>query len=519
MSRLILSLLVLVTIPAHAYAMEINEAGAQKLKSVFQGILDYEKVVTESMGGIELKYDGDLTVDMHEDYYTVTTPNIIIQEEGNTNPESAMTIGTFAINAMPDEKEGLWKTTITIPSSYTITDEESFGFHIGEQNIVAMLDERLGYFTKINMNLSNIDLKQNGEKFEIFDIGDIQFYINLEEDAEQGLYSGPGHFKITNIAIDDPSAFNTNTYEIGEFRFDMDTKGMKLPTLQEYQAKFEKHATTLEALYSTDQKIQEEIDPNAVIEMFTDLYNFEMDGMSFAYSVKDATDTANSQDENREYDAINLASATLGFGFDGLAQEKGSLNIKLGYDDFVISPTEEFRSTTMPNDLNIDISALNIPYQSLIQMAQTTMASVAQNPESANMAGLGLMMRLPAILAQSETQIVVENNGVKNDIYDLSLNGKVMTDLESMIGFSAQFNAVFQGLDELFSVVKTETEKANPPSEHQYYGFFTQLQKLKSIGVSETNESGKPAYSFNFETTPQGQMMINGQDAMTVFSE
>ncbi len=294
---------------------------------------------------------------------------------------------------------------------------------------------------------------------------------------------------------------------------------MKLPTLQEYQAKFEKHATTLEALYSTDQKIQEEIDPNAVIEMFTDLYNFEMDGMSFAYSVKDATDTANSQDENREYDAINLASATLGFGFDGLAQEKGSLNIKLGYDDFVISPTEEFRSTTMPNDLNIDISALNIPYQSLIQMAQTTMASVAQNPESANMAGLGLMMRLPAILAQSETQIVVENNGVKNDIYDLSLNGKVMTDLESMIGFSAQFNAVFQGLDELFSVVKTETEKANPPSEHQYYGFFTQLQKLKSIGVSETNESGKPAYSFNFETTPQGQMMINGQDAMTVFSE
>ncbi len=515
MSRLILSLFVLVMIPATSYAAQINEAGAQKLKTVFQDILDYEKIVTDNLGGIELVYDGELTVDMHEDYYTVTTPNILIREEGNTDMQDALTIGTFAINAMPDEKEGQWKTVITIPSSFKFAEEEeSFEFIIGKQNIVAILDDRLSYFTKINLNISEIEMKRNGEKFDILELGSLQFYTNLNE-VDQGIYSGPGHFTVTDIYIDDPSEFNTNTYKIGEFRFDMDMNKVKLPTLQEYQAKFEKHAQTFKALNNGD----ENLDPNALTEMFVDLYSMEMDGMSFGYNVKDIVDTANPNDENREYDTLSIASATMGMGFDGLTQEKGSLNINFGYDGFKISPMEEFRTATMPEDTNIDIRAVNIPYQSLIQMAQTTMASIAEKPESANMAGLGILMRLPAILAQSETQIVVENNGLKNDTYSFDLNGKVMTDLESMIGFSAKFKGLFKGLDALSAIVETETQKANPQEEHQWYELFTFLTKLKTIGVKEETTNGEPAYGFNFETTPQGQMMLNGQDAMTIFSE
>ena len=55
--------------------------------------------------------------------------------------------------------------------------------------------------------------------------------------------------------------------------------------------------------------------------------------------------------------------------------------------------------------------------------------------KNAQMVGLSVLMRLPALLSQAGTKIIVKDNGIQGQIYDFGLNGSLTTDITAMMEF------------------------------------------------------------------------------------
>ncbi len=511
MSRLILSLLLLFLLPVNAMAVEINDKGAQILKSSFQDMLDYQKEVNEIFGSVIVNYEGELNVSQEDGFYIVTFPRIKIEGSNNNSDNSIFDIGVIKINMMPDDNTGYWKSILSLPPQMIMTNKESgddFIIKLGKQNIIAMFNEKLGYFTKLDLNLSEIKFN-DGEKDLGIGLGGLQLYINSEE-GENGKFSGPGFLTAKNLTITDEE--KGNSAKIGELRFDFAMKNVAYPTLMEYKEKLLKHSKTFEKLNKIkDDNELEAVNGKDVMDMIFDLYNFDIEGFSAKYSVKDLEIIPSATDENKEFDNLKLGLAYLGFGFDGIGQEKGSLQINTGFDGIDVSPMEEEMAKTMPDSLKIDIKALDIPYETLTKIAQSSVQTLAENPQNAQMIGISLLMRLPAILSQAGTQVVIENNEIKNDIYNITLDGKVVTDLTSIMGFSAKFKTLFTGLDTLLSIAnKYASDKENKYSSN-FAGMAKTLENFKSLGQKEGE-----SYIYEFEATPEGKFLLNGQDTSTI---
>ncbi len=130
------------------------------------------------------------------------------------------------------------------------------------------------------------------------------------------------------------------------------------------------------------------------------------------------------------------------------------------------------------------------------------------------MVGMGLMMRLPAILSQAQTQINLKDTTLSSDVYTVDTHGTVQTDLSSITGFTARFDMLFKGLDALLSLTETRSQTAKPDNKNVLTHLQDILTQMKSVGVK--NDSG--AYSYIFTTAPDGRMMVNDTDMSTLTS-
>lgn len=504
--------------PINAMAIDINDEEAQKLKSSFQVILDYQKDINDMFGGVQLIYDGELSVEQKAEHYTVILPHISIKNPnagGETN-NFTLDFGIITINAKPDEKDGYWQTAWNFPSNITMSDsseDPDIIINFGQQKIVALLNEQLGYFTKMDFNLSDITIKSGDENLGL-ELGSLQFYTNWSEDNGDGdnlIFSGPAYVTMKNLLIHDKD--ESESINLGELKMEFDIDNFKLPTLEEYKKKVLKHADTfksLEKLETEDDK--ENIDGKNVTDMMLDLYQFDMDGYSLKYSINNLEiKTIPEENEANKFTNIKVGTAAFGLGVDGLKSDKGILNFNIGYSDIKTQPSDPEYQDILPQNVNFDISAENIPYKILGEIAKTTFKSVSEKPDTAQMVGIGLMMRLPAILASAGTQLVVKNNNIKNDIYALTLDGKAKTDLTSITGFTAQFYAIFNGLDTLLNIAKTNASNTESTNAEKFSSLVSTLEQIQKLGVKEGDLENAP-YMFNFEATPEGSFLINGKD-------
>lgn len=523
MLRLASTLLILLLLPFNAIATEINTQGAEKLKTAFENMLSYQKEVNEAFGSVLVIYEGELSVTQGSDYYTITLPHILLKnaditpeqdtdstDATPTTTNSVFDIGIISINAMPDDKAGYWKMVWTLPETMTLTEEDSddFTIFLGKQNIISLLDDTLGYATKINLNLSDVHF-QMGEVDTGISVGNFQFYMNLDKN-ETGSFSGPTYLLLKNLLISPPE--ENEIVKIEELKFSSTMTGLMLPILLDYKAKLLKHAGVFKSIGEIENDSDaENINARGVLDMLFDVYDINMNSLDIEYSLKNVEVTSDLEDETRKFDSLKIGSAFLGFGFDDFNTEKGSMTIRMGYDALDIKSNDpEKIPAAMPTHINFNIKAEDIPYSTLSKMAQNSAISFADNPDSAQMIGLSLMMKLPAILSQAGTKVVVKQNNVKNDIYAVSLNGRVMTDLTAVMGFSAEFQMIFKGLDELLSKIPHGSEN------EENVRIIKRLEKLKSLGKINTDGNGKTVYTFDFLASPQGSFTLNGQDTSEI---
>ncbi len=518
MSRLKYLLFAFILIPINAaQASQINQQGADKLKSYFQELLDYQKTINDALGSVQIEYKGELIVKPESTYYSATFPQILIRApkvEGVPDDGTVFDMGVIKINAIPDEKEGYWKTIITLPSKMTLkgkTPEEDFSVLFKDQRSIALFSEKIGYFTQLNMSFSGIKFQSANQDVGI-DIGGLQIYFKMEDKGD-GFFSGPGHLLISDLNIAPPQ--EKETISAKELKVNFTANKMKMPTLKEYEDRILNFAKTLESMQN---KTAEEVKGTDILNTIMDMYEFDLEGFTIKYNIKGFEITSDTNQKSRDFDSIYLGSAFIGLGFQGVKSESGSMSIESGYDTIKISPSDPEYKDIIPQNVNLNIKANKIPYGSLTKIATNTAKAIATDPNSAQMAGIGVLMRLPALLSQAGTEISVENNGVKNKIYNLTLNGKVLTDLSAMTGFTAKFTALFEGLDAILAIAKKNAANKDSKNASNFEQMVTKLEGLKAVGKAQKGANGKPAYAYDIQATPEGKFLVNGQEASTIFT-
>ncbi len=516
MKHFMLIVVILAFATSQAKAMETNPEGAEKLRASFQDMLDYQQTVNKAFGSIKIEYQGNLHVEPSDGFYAITFPYIKISsvepteekaKEKFTNP--VFDIGVIKVNAVATEKSGYWQTTWALPSEMKMSDDsgEDFIISFKDQNIVAVLNEKLGYFTKINSILSSISFIDGGKDTGL-SIGSIKALTNLDE-GSNNKYAGPFQVAINDITIAPPESGDITTLD--SFSFEGNVADMTLPSLSEYKQKIMQHSDVFESLGTIEKEEDiEGLDQQKITDMLFDLYDFDMSSFNFHYGIKGLNVKSAPSKTKTVLENFSLGSADFGFGFENLNSESGTMSIAIGYKEMNSESEDSEYSDFIPKTLRFDMKAQKIPYATLTQVAQNSMKSVIQTPETAQMVGVGLMMKIPAVLSQAGTEIIFNNNGFGNDIYDFYSEGKMSADLTAAMGFTAQFVTVFDGLDTVISMMKE-----NPEHEDT----LKTLTKMKEIGALQDDGSHGNAYKYDLQAHADGSITINGKSTKELFPE
>jgi hypothetical protein len=485
-------------VAAPGYANDINDEGAEKLKTLFGDLLTLQKSVTELDGLIEFHYDGNVTVEPADTYYAVTLPHIkILYPEG-----TELEMGMISINASPHAKEKQWKMAIAMPTPMIMRDEngkELARLSIQGQQAAGIWHEDFNSFTKLDAKYQNIVLRSIDPPFTAT-IPETRLRYDLDED-ENNLWSGPAlaAFKDMNIVFP-----NGAEAKIGTFKFEV-TIDQLVPAIWNNYKEAVKKLADIETPEDNAAQITELT--NLAFELFTEGLN----GVSSSYTMMDGRLNL-PETLTGKADEIRLGNASFGFDLHGFRENRLSFTLDMGYDGFEQASMPADLKDIVPDHMQFNTSLKNIPVRQLVELGQNTFQAGMANPEGAQLLGLSLMIKIPALLAQYGTVIEFKDNNVGNDLYEAALDGTLRADLSAVNSVTGDAKMTFRGLDDALSRARALAEKPNTDYQEQVRQFVSNLEMLRSFGKKEGS-----AYVYDFLMNPQGQILLNGQDMRTMF--
>jgi len=470
-------------------------------------MLDYQTSVMGMYGDfMSIKYDGDLSVTPEDGYYKITFPSasLSIKNTEDNTQKTFLDLGVITFNAVRGDEAGTWKIMISYPQSFTLNDptggDEDVKITIGNQHSAAILEERLGYFTKLDMKMSDIKTTINGKPDVGLTISNINLFQNFSS-QDGAYYSGPMNLVFKDFLINTETE---GTVSLGELTLNSSLKDIKLPTLNEYKAKIMAHQETLASLMSPETA--ENVDEQEIMKMISSFYDFDLDGFAFEYGVKNLMINDNGL-------KFELGSGKFGLSLGDLKTENGTAGMVIGFDGVKSSDEEAEYKDITPRQVNVNLNASNIPVSQLTDLITTTMESIATNPEMAPMAGIGIMMKVPMLLSNAGTKIEVTDTYAKGNAFSTTVTGKAKADITAMASVTADLKSVVVGLDKILAIANQYKE-----NDTFFADLANKIGKLKTIGTATKSADGQPAHEFHFQMTPEGQALINGQDAQALMA-
>lgn len=487
-----------------AFAQELDDNGKQ-LKAMFEKIIEDQKKLEFGPSSVysSLVFDGDVNVEQSGKYYAVTLPHMTLQYPDGAKFE----IGMVAINAAPHDDPDQWKMTFALPTPMTLTDEngeKTMQMKIGGQSASGVWNDTLGYFSKLDANYENIEFSDPENTYK-FSMPNVRAVYDLDSD-EEGKWSGPVYFTFdeTNMNIPEEGG---EVLRIGSINFNMEMFKYNPANMDKYQEQIQKLA-----LLQTDDAEGEapapDIDVATMIDTFVSLMG---DGFTSQYQLKDIM-IKGDREENK-FETLKIADAGFGFDMTGFLSNKVALDLRMGYQGFEMLPPPAGVPDIAPKNFNMDFSLQNIPFKEITDMGKNTAEAAMANPQMAQMAGMSVLFKLPALLSEAGTTLVMKDNHFGNDAYHVQIDGEVLTDIEAVNTATADVTGSIKGMDKLTQSLNAEMQ-ANPtgPNASFIQQALMVLTMAKGFGEISTNENGEPVHMYKFIMNKEGQMLLNGQD-------
>ncbi|MAE52028.1 MAG: hypothetical protein CMH27_09470 [Micavibrio sp.] len=496
-----LTVLFLPAFGASAMAQDLDADG-KKLKSMFQALVQ-EPNTTPANNDVQINFDGDVSVEKAGQYYAITLPFMSI----NYKDGSHFDIGLIGVNAAPHSVEGQWKMTFALPADMTFKDNgggELFTVNIGAQRSSGVWSEALGYFSKLDANFETITLNNPSNGFTMT-IPNARAVYDLDRD-QASKWSGPIYFSFNDItAIADN--VEGNVLEIGALNLNMELFQYDPAAMQTYRTQLQDFI----ALKNADEPVS---DSQIVSNLINSFISILGDGFTSEYQVNDLM--IKGPPQSASTNLIKLDNAHAGIDVTGFTTDKVNLSLRLGYDNFTLDPMPETLPALAPNNVNIDLTVTDIPFQDLIDMSKNTLDSSLGSPNMANMAAMSLAFRLPALLSKANTALLIDDNYYGNDMYHVNLDGKVTTDLTAANSATADIKATVRGLDRVITFLSEQTQQGNDTARTQQ--MLATLAVLKGLGANGTNDQGETTHNYDLVMSKDGKILLNGQDISLITS-
>lgn len=486
---------------AYAQDAALDENG-QKLKSVIMDMIESKKNALVAKDA-ELVFDGDMVIEPASDYYAVTLPYLYIKY----NDGSRFDIGLIAINAAPHSVPGQWKMTFALPTPMSYTDgegEEEFHINIGGQRSSGVWTETLDYFSKLDTHFQDIEIS-GIQGAPTLSIPATRAVYDLETDAD-GKWSGPVYFSFNDITAENVDGHGSG-FTIGAFDLNVEMFGYNPAATAAYQEQ-------LQSLIAANAEGTSS--PNDLPALYAALVNMVGNGFTSDYQITDFTMTNMSPE--RQMESITFQSANLGFDLTGFLENKVGLGLRMGFEGLETNPVLASSAQLAPQTLNIDLSLDNIPVNKLTELAINTYATSTGTGNLGNLAAMSVFFKLPTILSESGTKLLIHDNSLGNALYNVNIGGEVLSDASAVNSATADITTRIKGLDALMSALSTEI-KANPqtPAAQSLQQMLLQLTILKGFAKTETDENGDILHILNVVMNPMGQILVNDNDMSALF--
>jgi hypothetical protein len=187
--------LFLLAVPAYA---QDEAARVETLKAQLEGFLENQKsVALKNSSRLETK--GSVTVEKASGYYAFTLPAITYTDAKGIRSE----IGMIAMNAVP-QANNEWKISLAVPTpikSFGADGSEQYRTDIGAQNASGVWNERLGHFTAVDSDYTNVQFNNLADQSTVT-IGALQINSQMNE-RDADAYTGKAVVLADNISIFD----------------------------------------------------------------------------------------------------------------------------------------------------------------------------------------------------------------------------------------------------------------------------------------------------------------------------
>lgn len=490
--------LLLLNSPAYA---EVNKEGAAHLQKIFQDIVDYQESVSSASDKGQIVFEGAVKVEPAGDYYAVTLPYASMAYPDR----SRLQIGMISINATPHEKPGQWVMSMAVPTPLIRLDaagKKIFQIDIGKQGAAGIWNEQLEQFVKLDARYQGVSGRSFDGAFTIL-LPEIRALYDLQQDAG-GTWSGPGEITASNVSVDINNG--KGTAHLDEAKLRVDIKAYNPAAVRAYK-------DNLAALIESG--LQPEVSGSHVLgvyNMFFDLISQAADGIGTHYGISGLSISRQKAPPPATPEKVEIKQAHLTFDASGLRGNRGKLSLKLGMNGLKETPLPADGELS-PEFANLDILIENLPLQDITTLGKNTLQGALANPEMSKIIGMALLMKIPALLSQAGSTITLSDNRFGNASYEAKLDGKIAADISALTGATANIKAIIRGLDKWIALLEKQAAKPETENPEQVQNLLKQLKFAKSVAREEKNADGQTLHVLEFVMSPDGQMLINGQDA------
>lgn len=484
---------------------------AAKAPLIQKGIEEYLQLA-EGPESTRVLHHGAIKVTPGADAFDVAIEGVYFGKKD----EGYLDIGTISYKLTPKGEDGYLASALTHAATMNAKDKDN--------NVVGVLNlttksfsgewsSTLGTFLALDWQAADIDAKDtkaNGGHFAAKTMS----AIVTSSDKGSGLFDQSGKFQVTGFSAQDVEGGSFNLAQL-------DFNGlMTAVKLKEYVAKtreaqalmaeFAEAAAKTEAGAqngTTTTPAQAGITPEQAAKFGELIKSFSglIGGVKYDIAVTDAG--FKNKDGSEPF---HLGQGGFNLGFNGLDQEKASVNLGLSHDKLAINDPEltadPLFTKLLPASGKLDVNLTEVPSKELWQLVGDNFPNLVAGDEAHAQAAAGVMfIALQQLMQKAPMQLTVAPSGLTSEVMQLDATGNFDVQPNATLGLVGALDIGLHGLDEAMKLANEAAQSS--PNAAQIVGGLAMIQ---SMAKRETGSDGKPVDKLKLEVDQAGEAKVNG---------
>jgi len=336
-----------------------------------------------------------------------------------------------------------------------------------------------------------------------FDLAKATLFIDLDETTPDK-WSGPGSFNLSGIEM---ILDGEPLFRLASLASTFDYRALDLGFFYEINAAMQDiQAGMIENPSKNDDELQAEM--TAVGELIVEQVRERAPvmggfGMDFALDGLWIRDPA-------LHGIIAFDTLSFGVSAENFDQALGSVVLSYGHSGMVV-PVEDSEGELLPTSIDLRFRLADLPVDRIAAMAIEMMEGAIADPaafeQQAEMA-LGFMaLGMQQQMMQAGSAFEIERISYESPIVQAEMTGRFVSDDSSPMMTVGSARLEVTGLDDAIASLEGPASQGNRDAQDAMEG----LAMMQAMGA-RSDQGGVVTHTYDFEFTPDGRVLLNGND-------